>query len=268
MNRLFSTLFSAFILSITLVNFTSCTDDGHLKLNDPTGINGMPSSFMFSDQSYNSFYYKDQKLDSIKYKNVEYCAIKYATGKLTGCSYHLLTPNDNTVRAITVTEPETDVLHVTKTLWDMKTTTDTIYLNSNQAPIRINEQKMDDDSFYYHIYSYDNAGRLIGQDYGRNYGAVDVYEKTYSYTYDTNPGSTSKVDCPIWFRIYLATFVGFSNTDTELLNYVNNYLTEHTYNKNDPTDTETLYSRSYTYGKSTFPNGTKEVLIPSYTINY
>lgn len=99
----------------------------------------------------------------------------------------------------------------------IETRTDTIYLNDQSLPIKVNLNGSTSDR----IFSYDDSGRLIKYE-------MDVANPTsdysLSYEYDDKPGTASHINCPKWFFIYYNFFVRQDQSDNQFFNYKNNII--------------------------------------------
>lgn len=269
MKRTYLLLLSFVCLLGTAITSYSCVDDEEGKPNDPTGVKGRPSSFVFGNKSYNAFYYNtNNQLVKMAYSNVAHCEIKWEGSQISSCYMHFHQPEGSDIKSVTFERTKDNDIIARKVLYDGQMINNTIYLDEDGYPTRIAEPMEPDESYYAFNLTFDKSKRLQSAQYALMYRDTAMPEYTFQYSYDEGKGSTNQLNSPVWFNVFYNLYCRHNTTDRQLLNYVNNLTLEVMV---DYETTTILLSagRSYKYDEDNYP--TISVEAPqnnNYAINY
>ncbi len=248
-----------------MVGFFSCVKnevDPIIKTN----IKGKPSAFELEDWKHlvSYHYTNENRLSKITYGA--------GIGKVTR---EFLYSNNELIRCKYTRNPESKIIGISTIefekknkyeiraciLFDSNTVAyQTILLNDEELPVRISSNRIDNliqEESYDHSYNefmYYPGTKKVHKImyYTVSKNKVDLI-KTHVYEYDNNPGTTGKISCPLWFRIFLTNLHIENLSDKELKNYDNNVIKEEILNNKVPSSIRHIIEYKYTYDDEGYP---------------
>lgn len=264
MNKL-STFSLSCVLVATSLGLFSCEDSENTPA---TQEDGRPSALNDGVQAY-YFTYEDQRLSSIQERDGASQTFKYVNNELTtletlppkgvadGSGFTLFKKKDeHLIRVESCGEPSLDMQYVEE-----------ISLDENGLPLKITDAG---------IFRHTGEGSTLLEK-GRSYSTFTIDPSTknllkletysledstliesYAYTYDSQSGITSQVDCPAWFPYYWSYRHSYSYDSSNILflNHINNVIEITHENPQEPKTVTVTYA--YTYNSNQFPIKIKE----------
>lgn len=259
MNKLFSTIMSAVIV-MAGVSLFSCSDDDGIRL---TGIEGCPSALLSDGQLMASFIHDGNRFAGVHYSDGHAAHFNYEDGNLSGISYtppkgvadghgwvHFTKTSDHLYQVSRGGEPSGDISYI-----------DEMALDANGLPTKIsfigiyrlgaNGNELMEEGGGYALPTFDSATQQLLK--------IEVFDKdsqlqqVYTYEYDQAPGSSSRLDLPVWFAGWWSYRHAYSSQfeDVQFLNFRNN-VTKIT-SEDKVKDKSSSITYIYEYNESGYP---------------
>lgn len=219
----------------------------------------------YENERYHIFYdftYEGRKLTRFDNGTI-YIDFEYEKGEIVAIKRYSLTPEfidspggysfKRQGRYITVTSTIYELHEEEWSLYDSgKVSILTIELDSWDRAVKITdmgvfeydsngELQKTKDGINYHVFSYNRSGSVSKQDIYKPNG--DLVE-SYTFEYDGKPGITSKIDLPVWYRVYSTLYSNHypALIWTSMLCYAENVLKKYS---SDPHNMGSSYHYEY-----------------------
>lgn len=222
-------------------------------------VKGKPTAFIYEGTKLQDLYHyvNDNQLSEISYDNGNTSMkIHYSDNELTKCTFtrnpiyggiskmEFQKINDNEISALFFFDDDS-----------YAAINQTISLNNEGLPIKISIKNDENEEMSVREFSYySNTTKIHKAIYHFSSENNLKTIRTYIYEYDNHPGSTSKVNCPIWFRVLLNNLISdqpmISLRDKELLNYTNNIVKIEVLSNEELLKTDEY---QYTYDEEKYP---------------
>ena len=259
-----------FLLITCITGFSSCGPDGEVNTETEV-IKGRPTVFELYANTQDSYHYiNENQLSKIVYSDVTK-DIHYSGNsgdEITGCTY-THKPGHGGASRIDFKKVGSNRINAT-IVYEYFQINYMIHLNANGLPVSYNLINDDNERIDKEFTFLPNSNQIHQKKVYFYYDQNDPTVKrvnTHIYEYDNNPGTTSKINCPVWFRLFFSDVIVSSISDKELSNYHNNVVKENVSNNTTPTNDILEYH--YTYDSEGFPSSVIEPLHGStITIKY
>jgi hypothetical protein len=239
-----------------MMGISSCGSDGDGNTETEV-VKGRPTVFEFNANTQDLYHYiNENQLSKIVYSDVT-MDIHYTGNEIAGCTF-TRKPEYGGALGIDFEKVGSDRINAT-IRYDHFQVNYRIYLDANGLPVSYN-MMIDDKERIDKEFTFLSHSNQIHQKKVYFYSTTDALPvvKTHSYEYDNHPGSTSKINCPVWFRLFFSDVSMHGVSDKELSNYYHNVVKEHiTYDT--PLKNEML-EYHYTYDDEGFPSSVTEPL--------
>ena len=261
--------FNTFLFLSIALFLVSC-ESSDVESHTEKGVKGRPSSFIFTDNNTKDTYSYDteNRLSKITYGlGGVSMAIQYTNNEPLSCSF-THNPSISGISKIEYNRIDSKKIMVSFVFPEDASglKNQLLVLNDDGLPLKLyilNGDTPDesDGICSYEISYYPNSTRIKEK---TKY--IDGNTIVYKYEYDDIRGTTSNVNLPVWFRVFIVDFSVKSTTDYGLLNDVNNITTIEVY-KNNVLNTSQVYE--YSYDSEGYPISLLEPLYKQrITINY
>lgn len=263
MKKIATRTFFALLCAIVMVSCSN--DDGDLQL---TGVKGRPSSIKNKNPGMGDiffFYHGDRlsvieetkgKISNFKYENNELVSVDFSQGdKNIVYSFVSISFKKENGNKIIIEAWTKSFSH--KLSWELE-------IDKNNIPVRITDRGIDSASGingeftkiregeHYGVFSYDPVTKSLKSQaiYSIKTGKIVA---AYTYEYDSNIGTISKVDLPLWYYAYMVyrSRDSASAYDRLFFNYSNNIVKESI--DSDNIAVKDVINYTYKYNKENAP---------------
>ena len=261
-----------FLLVACIAGFSSCGPDSEVNTETEKVIKGRPTVFELYTKNQDSYHYiNENQLSKIVYSDATIMDVHYSENDITACTFTHKPPKGGPSR-FDFEKVGNNRINVTL---NSQNNYYVIHLDANGLPVSYNVINNDNEERVDKEFTFLPNSNQIHQK--KDYFYFDQNEptvkriNTYTYEYDNNPGTTSKINCPVWFRLFFSDVIGLSVCDKELSNYYNNVIKENVTAEemgvNVPDNP--IFEYHYTYDDEGYPSS---VIEPRYkstiTIKY
>ena len=221
-----------FMLVACIACFSSCGPDSEVNPEpepETEVIKGRPTAFELYTNTQDSYHYiNENQLSKIVYNsNSTIMDIHYSGNDITSCTFTYKPPQGGVSR-IDFEKVGNNRINATM-VFEYSQINYIIHLNANGLPVSYNLINDDNERIDKEFTFLPNSNQIHQK---KDYFYFEQNEptvrrvNTYTYEYDNNPGTTSKINCPVWFRLFFSEVVVLSMSDRELSNYYNNVVKE------------------------------------------
>ena len=243
-----------FLLVACIAGFSSCGPDSEVNTEIEKVIKGRPTVFELYTNIQDSYHYiNENQLSKIVYSDATIMDVHYSGNDITACTFTHKPPKGGPSR-FDFEKVGNNRINATM-VFEYSQINYIIHLNANGLPVSYNLINDDNERIDKEFTFLPNSNQIHQKNVYFYYDQNDPTVKrvnTHIYEYDNNPGTTSKINCPVWFRLFFSDVIVLSISDKELSNYYNNVVKENvSYNT---TPTNDILEYHYTYDDEGYPS--------------